>query len=553
MRSVISACSYIGALVILCSPLADEVLAQDAPTACVAGTRTLPCSSSDRAERSARRVARCSEDPRVQLGLISSNVCIGGELFFRETFEGNGRTCGSCHPATNNYTLDARFIETLRPDDPLFVAEYDSRLSELEVPLLLRKYGLIKVNPDGFDDLDHKYAVRSVSHMLGLATSMTAPPPPFLDGSETGDWEHASDGTLITSRDRLGWGGDGAPGNGELRDFADGAIRQHMPRTLARTPGVDFVLPDDRERDALADFSRSIGRLNEVELHGVRLSDTAAQRGLASFLTGPARECSVRCHVNGGANTFNTNPAGQIISGLVNMSFDVGTSHVRVPEADQMQVPFDGGHGSSPVDRDGDGVAEMFGNGAMNIVPLIEAADTTPMFHTHAAATIEEAIDFYATDDFARAFVSRIGWGDVRAPGTAMTLTQLDVAEVGRFLRVVNAALNLYMAEARLTAAARVLATFGETHRDVQLGLIELAAVELDDAVEVLSGVQDLNVASQEAVRNALALLNSPASTGESAAERSDRIHRALSDVTRATVALGSGLEMSIGEGTLMF
>jgi len=45
----------------------------------------------------------------------------GARLFFQETFDGNGRTCGTCHPATASFTLTPAFIAALPPDDPLFV------------------------------------------------------------------------------------------------------------------------------------------------------------------------------------------------------------------------------------------------------------------------------------------------------------------------------------------------------------------------------------------------------------------------------------------------
>ncbi|TKB80929.1 MAG: hypothetical protein E8D45_02180 [Nitrospira sp.] len=32
-------------------------------------------------------------------------VSKGREIFFNETFKGNGRTCGTCHPAENNFTI----------------------------------------------------------------------------------------------------------------------------------------------------------------------------------------------------------------------------------------------------------------------------------------------------------------------------------------------------------------------------------------------------------------------------------------------------------------
>ena len=61
----------------------------------------------------------------------------GRRIFFEETFDGNGRTCGTCHPATHNFTIDAEFIRTLHrrnPRDPLFVAEFVPELKELEDP-----------------------------------------------------------------------------------------------------------------------------------------------------------------------------------------------------------------------------------------------------------------------------------------------------------------------------------------------------------------------------------------------------------------------------------
>src|SRR5450755_4273861 len=51
-------------------------------------------------------VGVCNQDPRVTSGLVPLTVCAGARVFFDETFGGNGRTCGTCHPAQNNYTLD---------------------------------------------------------------------------------------------------------------------------------------------------------------------------------------------------------------------------------------------------------------------------------------------------------------------------------------------------------------------------------------------------------------------------------------------------------------
>ena len=97
----------------------------------------------------------------------------GREIFFSETFEGNGRTCGSCHPAENNFIIDPAFIATLPDSDPLFVAEFNPDLKEnFENPRLMREFGLIIENLDGFDDLANKFTLRGVPHTLGLRTSI---------------------------------------------------------------------------------------------------------------------------------------------------------------------------------------------------------------------------------------------------------------------------------------------------------------------------------------------------------------------------------------------
>ncbi len=80
----------------------------------------------------------------------------GAQLFFNETFAGNGRTCGTCHRLEDNLTIDPAFVATLPPSDPLFVFP-----EGLEDRTLL-PHALIRENVDGFDDLGHKFVERSV-------------------------------------------------------------------------------------------------------------------------------------------------------------------------------------------------------------------------------------------------------------------------------------------------------------------------------------------------------------------------------------------------------
>lgn len=67
-----------------------------------------------------------------KFGLTQSQLIeLGRFIFNNVTFQGNGRTCATCHPATNNFTIDPEFIATLPPNDPLFVAETNPALADL--------------------------------------------------------------------------------------------------------------------------------------------------------------------------------------------------------------------------------------------------------------------------------------------------------------------------------------------------------------------------------------------------------------------------------------
>lgn len=520
----------------------------DAPmTGCAPSLAGPVCAGPTREERAAQREQKCHDDPRVQLGQVTFAACLGAELFFRETFGGNGRTCGSCHPAQNNYTVNPEYISTLSDDDPLFIAEQNSTLSELEHPELLRDYALFVVNADGFEAPTTKFVMRSASHLLGLATSMTAPPIDPEDPTH-----HATDGTLVPPLQRLGWSGDGAPGQGQLRDFADGAIKQHLTRSLARVEGTDFQPPSDDERDAIAEFSGSIGRMNELDLTAVHMSDAAAERGRVSYVSGHAMECASRCHVNAGANSFNLD-ANENITGISNASFDIGIQLVPAPGLAGLHLPIDGGFGTRPLDEDGDGVDDSFGNGGMNPPPLIEAADTAPMFHSNAFATLEDAIGFYASQDFAKSFVAVTTNFENRDFGEPIPLTPTDIVEVGKFLRVLNASLNCQMTLRRLHAALEIVQNFRDARLEVEQGLVTLARAELSDALEVLSAVDTLDVHEQRLLRDADASLRPSCQGPPRAAQRESQLRRAISLVDRAAHGLGSGMDMTIGQGTLLF
>ena len=467
------------------------------------------------------RVRGCSSDPRVIAGAVSVDICTGADLFLRETFDGNGRSCATCHPVANNFAIDKRFIASLPPNDPLFVAEFNRTLARLEIPAQMRGRALILENVDGFaPDPTVRFVLRSVPHTLSMGTSVTRAP---------GD-------TVTPPVERTGWSGDGAPGNGALRDFQTGAITQHYTKNLARVPGRDFRLATSSELDVIDLFMRQLGRTNELDLATVVMSDARAEAGRAVFL---AVGCN-GCHVNAGAN------AG--FGGGGNRNFNTGVESAR--NAGLASFPLDGGFLGAPANPNG-----SFGDGTFNTPPLVEAADTGPFFHTDTtisgasghnvatANTIEEAIAFYDSPAFNNSPSGQVGPID-------MTATQID--DVGRFLRGVNATFNIAMAVKRLDAATKLVIRFSNSALSTQREMLRLANVEVIDALEVLGAVPSLNSSSQTALRDARLFIDL-ARTTSSPFTRAAAIAAARSALTSGSSRIGTNLTYTIGDGTVMF
>ena len=199
-------------------------------------------------------------------------IAQGRQLFLNETFEGNGRTCGTCHVETNNFTVDPDLIATLPPSDPLFVAETNPALATLENSDLLRRFGLILVNADGFDP-SRGFVFRGTQNVQALANSMTPQDPSF-------GIDFSTNGRNPNPPERLGWGNDGPP----LRDFAIVAIAQHAPTTMSRTPKVAFRIPTDEELDALAAYQLALGRQEDFDLPALQLKSALASNGKTLYL-----------------------------------------------------------------------------------------------------------------------------------------------------------------------------------------------------------------------------------------------------------------------------
>src|SRR3989442_4329543 len=372
---------------------------------------------------------------------LSQLIAKGSDLFFNETFGGNGRTCGTCHPAENNFTIDPAFIATLPKDNPLFVAEFIPALKEnFENPALMRDVGLILENLDGFADLKNKFLMRGVLHVLGLRTSVTSP-----------------------ARPRTGWSGDGAPGDGSLRSFATGAGIQHFTKTLHRIPGVDFRLPTDEELDALEAFQLSLGRQQDLALP-LRLKGTVPKRGQEIFLDNALGKCNI-CHVNAGA-TANFPGRGS----LGNANFNTGVEDLpdqparltgrRVPRDDGFRTP---------------------GDGTVHGPPLVEGAETGAFFHNNAIQTIEGAVGFYDGEAFNNSPAGQaLAKADPKDKGIQVDGT--PIVAIAAFLRVINVLENIRQ-------SIELLETSGAVSSSTERArLLARAIRETDDSARGLRG-----------------------------------------------------------------
>jgi mono/diheme cytochrome c family protein len=372
----------------------------------------------------------------------SDLVSKGRDIFFNETFQGNGRTCGTCHRAEANFSINPAFIATLPANDPLFVAEFNPALKKnFENPRLMRQFGLIQENLDGFGDLENKFVMRGVPHVLAQRTSINSNQGP-----------------------RTGWSGDGAPGDGSLRSFATGAVIQHFTKTLNRVAGVDFRIPTEDELDALEAFQLSLGRQQDLTLP-LPLKGIVAKRGQEIFLDNKLGKCNL-CHANAGATA---NFGGGSIG---NANFSTGVENLPDQPADlsgERNPPDDG------LGRPGDGT--------FNTPPLVEAADTGPFFHNNAIETIEGAVGFYDGESFNNSPSGKL-LAQADPNGVGIKLDGTQIVAVAAFLRVLNALENIRQSLDLLQSSAKK----GYAERAEDLELLKRAVSETQDSIKVLDG-----------------------------------------------------------------
>ena len=189
------------------------------------------------------------------------------------------------------------------------------------------------------------------------------------------------------------------------------------------------------------------------------------------------------CHFNAGASDF--------FFPNQNANFNTNVEQLPSQPADLVipvqKNPADGGFGQGTPPAGVFG----FGDGTFNTPVLVEAADT-PFFHSNVVNTIEEAVNFYNSDQFNNppGFGAQIG---------QINLQATEVSAVAAFLRVINALENIRSA-IEIETRARNAKFLNDS-----VDLLKLSISELTDAVDVLHG-GGLHPEAQQKLRQAIQL-----------------------------------------------
>jgi hypothetical protein len=462
----------------------------------------------------------------------------GFKLFTKETFDGNGRTCGTCHIPKESYNIFPSNIKKLKSKDRKLV--FATNVPGLENPDLVKSHALFNISgradtclasdPECFDPAvsieGHSGPVfRSTMGIFGLEVTTNNesggfPGTPLYPAFCSEGFEN--------QLPQLGWSGDGSPGtpadnsgecsshhgslphasvDGSVRAFAWGAVAQHASKSLERIEGFDFRFPEEYELDALEAHQLWLGRRaltpEENAIQGttdasefdVTLLDFKDPRvalgrdhfvGPPEFATFPGAPPTNNADAGAGCNGCHRNGGAKLAGNNININTDVelGSDDIGMKVVG-VALPHD------------EGASTSFGNPtrdpdfqeAFNIQSIIEAAQKKAWFHNHRVSNkFEKAIEFYISSDFtdnAGAFTSEHVMRNGNTSGSISFPKGDGVEHIGAFLRALNAFYNLRDCERLIDEAIDRVAW------KVSLTLpLEHCAFNLDHTAGVLKGAK---------------------------------------------------------------
>ena len=405
----------------------------------------------------------------------------GFRIFTQEDWNGNGRTCGTCHRPDEAYNIFPSTIKKLSKKEQALV--FATNVPGLENINLVKSHALFNIEGGKAGDCcaddsqclkDAENAgkhpgpiFRSTMTIQALDLTTENPPtsfPPPPPGGFPGTLklpQTCNVGLGPGQLPQLGWAGDGSPGspvsdlachthhgttdlnaNGSIRAFANGAIAQHSTLSLERIPGRDFRFATDEELDALEAFQRWLGRrpltaeenaiqgtvnATEFDLTLLQFKDPRVAKGSDHYLGGGVTNTHApgappdpqQFTADNGAGCQACHTHGGAISIIVNPPRNINLNTHVEEFSDDIGLNVLGF--PLPID---DGGAIPFVDfpkpviDAFNIQSIIEAAEKKAWFHNHKVVDdFEGAIAHYGTADF----VNNVG-----APGVVSPLDLLQ-------------------------------------------------------------------------------------------------------------------------------
>jgi cytochrome c peroxidase len=296
---------------------------------------------------------------------------LGQRVFFEETFDGNGRTCATCHEPRSEFTITPRLVQdrfAADPGHPLF-RPIDSDDGDGASYSIMLANAVFRVKIPLHDDvilLDDP-GRRTVKLWRGVPSiSNVALTAPYLqDGRAT-----------------------------SLQSQARGAIRDHMQPARRQF---------SREAEALKTFLFEL--YNPLSVRALALAgdpiplsagftlpieSETGLRGKATF----DLHCR-RCHGGELGSTAEDPTVGQFT--------DVFVSDANVPNLPLMRFGFRQTDGSiveivTPDPGRGALTGRLEDVNAFDIPPLRGVKSTSPYFHDNSAATLREVIEHYNSE-----------------------------------------------------------------------------------------------------------------------------------------------------------
>jgi hypothetical protein len=384
----------------------------------------------------------------------ATQAVIGSNLFNKETFGGNGRTCASCHVSTINLGLtpanvQSRFSTLSTTFDPLFLGETSMNLNTLVVinPVSTGTRGkrdlegvitgaggskakvFSKLIAQGSTTI--RYLVYgglspqlsgTISDSNGNSATFSSITPGTLacsaGGSPTATCTNQLESPLRmrTSNDTTNF----PLGRSLILENIDGFTVPHSsnhvfrkspvldnakftsPFGLSGLVGGAATLGDFATGAVKQHFPRTINRVNAVDFRLPTAAETAALDAFQQTRSVPADEnfdlnkfATTAAQIAGRTAFFGSAKCSKCHSGTVLATTD-GTISGKSGNAN-----FNTGVDALPINTGIDLLpTEAFGTREFNTPALFNVKNHSPFFHNGAVATVHQAVEFYSTSAF---------------------------------------------------------------------------------------------------------------------------------------------------------